>query len=228
MPTKLLLALSMLLLAACSGGKKFSVKIDSESLGTQKLTVVYTQPDGHRVLIEPTAVNGEVQFSGSATEPSTVEVFTSSGAKLVSFKALNGEKISITFSPDGPIISGAGTTLTDTLTAEPDTAKFIAPAIIVGRDTSECWDAKGIWVFTSSANERTKEVMDTIRAHKKQVRDVFISSAMDTWREATRYDSATWKQGILPEGPVAIPQLSATPMLLEVDSAGQIIRRQAL
>ncbi|MDE6033935.1 MAG: hypothetical protein K2G15_08215, partial [Muribaculaceae bacterium] len=51
MPTKLLLALSMLLLAACSGGKKFSVKIDSESLGTQKLTVVYTQPDGHRVLI---------------------------------------------------------------------------------------------------------------------------------------------------------------------------------
>lgn len=228
MANKLLLPLLVLLLAACSGPKKFKVEIDSESLGTQKLTVVYTQPDGHRVVVEPTAVDGHLQFSGSAAEPSTVEVFTSSGAKLVSFIAVNGEKIQVTFGEEGAVISGAAHTLTDSLIAEPDTAKFSAPAIIVGRDTSEFWEPEGIWIFTSSATERTKAVMDTIRAHKKTVRDVFVNSGLDTWHDATRFDSATWKQGVLPEGPVAIRQLTSTPLLIEVDSAGQILRRQAL
>ena len=70
--------------------------------------------------------------------------------------------------------------------------------------------------------------MDTIRSHKKRVRDVFITAGFDTWQDATRYDSATWHHGLLPEGPVAIPQITSTPLLLEVDSAGHILRREKL
>lgn len=228
MVNKLLPLLLLVLLAGCSGPKDFNVEIKAESLGTQKLTVVYTQPDGNRVFIEPTAVDGLLKFSGSSTEPSMVEVFTSSGAKLVSFMAVNGDHIKISFGADGAIISGTSKTLTDTLAAPPDTTRFSAPAIIVGRDSSVVWDSEGIWVFTSSATERTKAVMDTIRAHKKRVRDVFVTSGYDTWYDATRYDSASWHQGLLPEGPVAIPQLTSTPLLLEVDSTGQILRRQKL
>lgn len=228
MTNKLLLPLLLLLFAACSGPKKFNVEIDSESLGTQKLTVVYTLPDGNRVVIEPTAVDGHLKFSGSSAEPSTVEVFTSSGAKLVNFTAINGDKIKITFGPEGAIISGSSKSPTDTIAAPADTARFIPPAIIVGSDSSEIWAAEGIWVFTSSATERTKAVMDTIRSNKKRVRDVMITSGFDTWHDATRYDSATWHRGLLPEGPVAIQQLTSTPLLLEVDSTGQILRRQKL
>lgn len=214
--------------ASCSGSKKFKVDIDAETLGTQKLTVVYATDDGNRVVLEPTAVDGHVHFTGSASKPAEVEVFTSAGTKLVSFLAANGDEISITFSDGKPTISGARGALTDSVIAAVDTTRFSAPAIIVSRDSSETWDAEGIWIFTSSAAERTKAVMDTIRAHKKQVRDVFISPDFNTWLDAVRYDSATWKHGILPEGPAAIPQITSTPLLLQVDSAGQVIRTEKL
>lgn len=224
-PSLLLFALGAL--TACGGPKDFKVKIDSESIGTQRLTVVYTLPDGHRAVVEPTAVDGHTEFTGHASEPSVVEVFTSSGARLVTFTALNGEKISISFDADGtPVITGAAHQSTDTVTAASaaDTLRFTSPRVIVDRDSSEVWPAEGTWVFTSSGKERSKAVMDTIRAHGKKVRDVFVGTDIDLWRDIHRHDSATWKQGLLPEGPVAVPALTSTPLLLEVDTAGRIIR----
>lgn len=223
---KAILAGFMMLLCACGGPKSFKVTIDAETLGTQQLTVVYTLPDGNRAVLQPTAVDGHVEFSGSASELSTVEVFTSSGAKLVKFAAVNGEKIAITFDDDNtPVIKGAENQISDSITLMPDTAKFVAPSVILDRDSSITWQAEGIWVFTSTEKERTQAVMDTIKAHKKSVRDVFVNANFDTWRDICRRDSATWKQGILPEGPVDVAALSSTPLLIEVDSAGTILRK---
>lgn len=225
----LLLLILSLGVAACGGPKDFHVTIDAESVGTQRLTVLYTLPDGNRAVVEPTAVNGHAEFRGNAPEPSLVEIFSSTGKKLTEFHALNGDRIRITFDADGAQIQGAQPAAEpDSITAtrqQSDTVRFVAPRVIVGRDTSETWAAEGIWIFTADSKERTRAVMDSIRTNRKRVRDVFVSTEFDTWKELTRLDSATWKQGLLPEGPVDVPALTATPLLLEVDSAGIILRK---
>ncbi len=213
-----------LALAACGGPKKFKVTIDSDNLGTQKLTVVYTLPDGNRAVLEPTVVDGHVEFTGSAPEPSTVEVFASSGNKIAEFKAWNGDKIIINLTADGMTISGTSVAPDSTTISAPDSLRFAAPRVVILRDSSEVWATEGIWIFTAEAGERTAAVMDSIKAHRKTVRDVFVSTDYDTWRDIQRHDSANWKQGLLPEGPVAVEALTSTPLLLETDSAGRILR----
>lgn len=218
-----------LMCASCGKSKQFRVEIDSQTVGTQKLTVLYTQPDGHRVMLEPTAVDGHAEFTGNAPETSFVEIFTSSGAKFIDFTAKNGDKIRITFTGDSLRVEGVTTTLpSDTVSAAEIVEKFVAPSIITGKDSSEVWEAEGIWIFTSNAKERTSAVMDSIRANKKRVRDVFIGPDYNAWRDIVRFDSATWKQGLLPEGPVDLPALTSTPLLIEVDSAQTIIKKQSL
>ncbi len=215
-----------LMCASCGNSKQFRVEIDSPTVGTQKLTVLYTLPDGNRVLLEPTAVDGHAEFTGNAPEPSFVEVFTSTGAKFIDFTAKNGDKISISFTGDSLRVEGMTTVpLPDTISGSGVSGpeKFVAPSVIVGNDSSETWDAEGVWIFTSSVKERTPAVMDSIRANKKRVRDVFIGPDYTAWRDIVRRDSATWKQGILPEGPVDLPALTSTPLLIRVDSAGTIL-----
>lgn len=218
------LAALALTVGACGGPKKFKVTIDSDNLGTQKLTVVYTLPDGNRAVIEPTAVDGHVEFTGEAPEPSTVEIFASSGKKIAEFMAWNGDKITINLTADGITISGTSTQPDSVTVSTPDSVRFEAPRVIVARDSSELWDTEGIWIFTAETGERTEAVMDTIKAHRKKVRDIFVSTDFDTWREIQRRDSANWKQGLLPEGPVSVPALTSTPLLIETDSTGNILR----
>lgn len=214
-------------LAACGGPEDFHVTIDSPTIGTQRLTVVYTLPDGNRAVEEPTAVEGHAEFRGNAPAQSFVEIFSSSGAKLAEFYAVNGDKIQITFGDEGARIQGTTVVIEhdSLIPAGEDTVKFVAPKVIVGRDTSETWPAEGVWIFTSNLKERRDAVMDSIRANRKKIRDVFVSVEFDSWREITRRDSATWKQGLLPEGPLAVPALTSTPLMLEVDSAGIILRK---
>lgn len=212
-----------LMCASCGKPKQFRVEIDSPTVGTQKLTVLFTQPDGNRVLLEPTAVDGHAEFSGNASETSFVEIFTSTGAKFVDFTAKNGDNIRIFFTDDSLRIEGVTTVLPIDTVSDTDTVeKFVAPSVITGKDSSEVWEAKGVWIFTSSANERTSALMDSIRANKKRVRDVFIGPDFNAWRDIVRFDSATWKQGLLPEGPVDLPAITTTPLLIEVDTAGTI------
>ena len=220
-----------LVCASCGNSKHFSVEIDSQTVGTQKLTVLYTLPDGNRVLLEPTAVDGHAEFTGNAPEVSFVEIFTSTGAKFVDFTAKNGDKIVITFADDSLRIDGVTTVLPIDSVAAADTPEcelFTPPSVITGKDTAEVWDAEGVWIFTSSLKERTQAVMDSIRARKKHVRDVFIGPDYNAWRDIVRHDSATWKQGLLPEGPVDLPALTSTPLMIEVDSAGMIVGKVTL
>lgn len=223
-----LFALIVLLIQGCSHASKFSVEIDSSTLGTRNLQVVYTLPDGNRAALAPVAVDGKVQFEGSSSTPSLVEIFTRQGAMLVQFMAVNGDKITITDGPNGTLVvqgsthplSGADAAVG----AAVDTLRV--REIIVARDSAKMVGPEGVWVFTSSQDERRRgAVLDSIKHYRKVVRDVYITPDFDEWRMVTHFDSATWLQGFVPAPPAAV---SATPCIIVTDSAGRILRRHAL
>lgn len=227
MKSKLLIFSLLLLLIGCTNAPSFSVEIESSTLGTRKLEVVYTLPDGNRAALEPVAVDGKMQFEGSSSEPSLVEIFTQQGALLMRFMAVNGDKITITDGSDGSyVVSGNSHELAANIDAQPvEIDKLNVPALIVDRDSSKTVALSGVWVFTSSQDERRGAVMDSIKQYRKTVRDVYIGSDFEEWRVITRYDSATWQQGLLPAPPAAV---TSTPLLVVTDSAGHILRRSLL
>lgn len=225
---KILLPLILALLTACSGPKKFKVTIESESLGTQLLTVEYTLANGDRAMLQPTAMDGKVEFEGESAEPSLVEVFTTTGAPIVQFMAQNGEKISVRMTDGEWVVTGAAHALSEPIAGEDACSTFIAPKVIVERDSAETFPLAGVWVFTSTAEERTPALLDTLRHYGKRGRDIYLNSGYEDWRYATRRDSATWRQGLLPQGPVGLPAVTRTPLLIEVDTAGTIVRSIAL
>lgn len=245
-------------LSACSKKSKgFSVSVDAPAIGTQQITVIYTTPDGNRRLIRVPSINGEFEFEGSSSSPSIVEIFTSNRRLFAALIAEDGDKIELSASDSGFDVSGSkrsqqlldykpGDDLNE-LSAEvrravelvyaeavaPDTICFPdSIELIMGKNRVKEFGAEGVWVFTSSGNERTSTLLDSLRAYaagKRPLRDVFVGGDTVVWRMAVRRDSATWTQAMMPDAPIVLNGiLRHMPSMIEVDSAGVIIRNQRL
>lgn len=248
-------------LASCGGADEFEIKVDSQGIGTQLMTVVYTLPDGNRVVNSFPAVDGKFEFTGASAELSIVEIFTSNKQLYATLIATNGDKIALYGDKEGnKRVEGSelsaqllqlATTYSDTIdyttqpaivqqvlrdiystTSRTDTAKFISPELYIGRDSTKVFEAEGIWVFTSSVEERTSELLDTLRKYhgdKQHVRDVWVGNDTSQWRAMTRNDSAKWTQAMLPDAPLQLKaHLRSTPVIIEVDSTGNVIRVQSI
>lgn len=209
-------AIAAIALSACSGPNGFKVKIDDSSLGTQMLTAVYTLPDGNRAAADITIVDGRGEFLCSTLSPTDVELFLSSGRDYVAFHASGSENVSVSSNSD---IKGAEI-IPLSVIALSDSVSFVAPEVFVGVDSVETFPAEGVWVFTSSREQRSKAVMDTIKAYKSSVRDVVLALDWQDYRDITRRDSATWLHGMMIDAPQKVDALTFTPALIEVDSTG--------
>lgn len=219
-----ILIAAAMLLAACSGRKAFTVEIDNADLGSQQLTVEYTAGGGQRVWLNPTVIDGAATFSGQSPEGAHVEIYLSNGALYREFMARDGDRITIT----------ADTILGLTLALEPrpatpDTTTWMpSPEVIVARDSATRFPIGGVWVFTASERERTAALLDTLRSYGAKARDIYTGHSFDDWYFMVRHDSATWPCGLLVDAPLAVEALTTTPMLIETDSTGRIIRRTTL
>lgn len=252
----LIIAMGLAMVACKDKPRDFNVKVEAPGIGTQQVTVVYTTDDGNRRSISLPSVNGQFEFSGSSSSPSIIEIFTSSKQLYTAVIAQNGESLVLRAIDGGFQVDGSERSNvlanykpgTDTVGMSAEVRRaidvvytehsrdnmptFISPEVIIGRDSVTTFEAEGVWVFTSSLNERTKSVLDTLRARAdvtKNVRDIFVSTDTVSWRVYTRRDSATWTQAMLPDGPLKLQGiLTSTPLLVEVDSLGVVKRTQRL
>ena len=253
-----ILSLLTILLAACGGEKYFQVSLEGQELGTQVLTAVYTLSDGNRSSQQVTVVDGRGEFRGHASnDPSVVEIFNSSAQPLVVLIAKAGDDIKVQFN-GGVAEVGASelsTQLSEAVKLLPEISEelpeavqkalkevyvsnvgetpqeFKVPKVWVRGDSVVEWDSEGIWVFTASSEERTSAFRNTLRKYVKsgkQVNDIYLGGDSTLWFNVIRGDSAKWRQGMLPAGPADVEALTSTPMAIEVDSTGHIVRRTSL
>lgn len=234
---KLLTACAIfVVLSSCGGAKKFNVEVEANELGTQLMTIVYTTEGGNRVMKSVPAVDGKFSFDGVASGVSTVEIFNSKKQPFAAFLASNGEDITLTKDSNGDI-SIEGSELSSRLLddfysskSRCDSGTVASPELFIRNDSVVTLPVEGYWFFTSTSDERTEELIDSIKSHSKQkhaVRDIWIGTDTLQWRSATRRDSATWIQALLPDAPLHFKNvLTSTPMMIETDSAGTVIRIQ--
>lgn len=211
-------------LCGCSHREQFTVEIDSPSLGTQQLTVEYTAANGHRVFLNPPAVDGRCSFDGEAPEPSLLEIFLSSGLPYRSFMVQDGDRITLR----DDTIEGLTLPMPEMQTTPAVPTTMPGLELIVARDSTQTLSPEGVWIFTSSEAERTRQLLDTLRSYGERARDVYVGHSYDDWHFMVRRDTASWTRGLLPDAPLQVKALTATPMLIEADSAGHIVRRQML
>lgn len=257
---KLLTACAIfVVLSSCGGAKKFNVEVEANELGTQLMTIVYTTEGGNRVVKSVPAVDGKFSFDGVASGVSMVEIFNSKKQPFAAFPVSNGEDITLTKDSNGEI-SIEGSELSSRLfellktycdttdySQEPteivrllddfyssksrcDSGTVASPELFIRNDSVVTLPVEGYWFFTSTSDERTEELIDSIKSHGKQkhaVRDIWIGTDTLQWRSATHRDSATWVQAMLPDAPLHFKNvLTSTPMMIETDSAGTVIRIQ--
>lgn len=247
-----------LLLAACSGPDSFRVSVEAPEVGTQEMRVVYTTPSGQRATQVVAAINGSFEFEGSSPEPAVVEIYNARKRLFATVIAADGDNVKLTVpAGDEPMrVEGselsarllsyiAGDTvgelppavaraidLTQTVHSRSVWPKFISPEVIISKDSVYTFPAEGIWIFTAADLERSRQVMDTIRLYAKRklpVRDIYVAADTTNWRLATRRDSASWSQAMMPDAPLVLGEIvRSTPCLVEVDTAGTVLRVQSL
>lgn len=223
--SSLLSILSVLLLASC--GSKPIVEIGGEvpSLGTQELTVVYTVGNGDRAVLKVPAVNGKFEFAAQCADTTDIEIFTANKQLFVAFGTTRGEKLEMSAYADSLVIDGHKLLREFPAEEIADYPEFPALELLVDIDSTTLLPPQGIWVFTSSQAERTDAVMDTLRKNTDNVREVYVSADWRTWRTICRDDSAKWTHALMPDAPLRLKGiLTATPCLIEVDSAARILR----
>lgn len=258
MKNKLFAAIAAALsLGACSGPESFKVEVEDPSVGTQEITVVYTLADGNRSVVAVPALKGRFEFEGSSAEPSVVEMFTANKRLLGVLVASNGDRLKVSrtdstwtvedneaaqmvlnYRPGTPVdglppeVAAAVAAVYGDKRAVGSRPEFVSPELLIAKDSVNTFAPEGVWFFTSSAEERTQSVRDSMRVYARRgrsVRDVFISADSAYWRIITRNDSATWTQALLPDAPVRFDGiLSTVPCLVEVDTAGTVLRVQRL
>lgn len=245
-------------LCACrKGSDGFTVTVDVPEIGTQQMTVVYTTDNGNRNAMSMPSVNGAFEFKVSGASTSIVEIFTSTKQLYAALIAENGDHITLR-SSEGRLQADGSEMSQQLLNYRPgddvsalpeevrnavaivyprsertDWPEFTAPELIIAKDSVMTPDKPlGVWFFTSSDNQRTSMLLDTIRAYaarKAPVYDVFIGVDTTMWRMAIRRDEPTWTQGLAPDAPLVLDGiLTSTPLLVEVDSAGTVRRTQRL
>ena len=227
---KLLGLLMIALFVGCSNKTEFEIEAEVPSVGTQEITVVYTLSDGNRAVRKVAAIDGRFAFSGECVDSTSIEIFTANKLLLAAFGARIGEKLTLRADGDSLIIDGR-TVLREFPMEQPaDSVRFPAIHLLVAMDSTATLEPVGVWVFTSSVKERTPSVMDTIRAYdKKRMRDVYVSADRRQWLKNSRSDSATWTCALMPDAPLVLRGiLTSMPCLVEVDSAGSVLRVQRL
>lgn len=232
---KIVFALGVCLLTACGGKKEFRVSVDVPKVGTQAMTVVYKTAGGERVVSRMPAIDGKFEFTGQSADTTMVEIFTAKKALFASFPVADGMDVELLSSGDSLYVAGSGlpvvTSFADSITAS--WPKFSELELVILHDSVATFPPEGIWFFSSSNTERSKAFLDSIRRYAKvdspAVRDVFVSADLSQWRLYANRDSATWTQGLLPDAPLALRDiLQFTPCLIEVDTAGTVLRVQRL
>lgn len=233
MVKSLLIIVCVLLLSACGGKGSFHVSVDVPAVGTQEMTVVYAVEDGERVIVRRPAIDGKFDFTGSSADTTVIEIFNARKQLFVSFPVANGMELEVKSEADSLFVQGAdlrvSTSFADTVVAS--WPKFGELELVVQHDSVASFPPEGIWFFTSSTAERHPALMDSIRKYAKldtpEVRDVYVSADLSQWRLFTNRDSATWTQGLLPDAPIALHGiLNSTPCMVEVDTAGTVVRVQ--
>lgn len=234
---KVYIALVAAALTGCGADRSFEVEVDVPSVGTQEMTVVYTTDNGDRTVCRVPALEGKFSFRGSCSGESEVEIFRANKRLFAAFTATDGEELRLVAAGDSLVLEGGGdaarvvrTSFADSVAS--DWPEFVSPELVVGRDSVKSFGPEGVWVFTASMQERTEAVKDTLRFYAKEkrpVRDVYVSADMSQWRMFVMRDSATWTQALLPDAPLALEGiLTFTPCLVEVDTAGTVLRVQRL
>lgn len=219
--------------AACSHKPEFSVVADIPAVGTQEMTVVYTTPDGNRAVLTLPAISGKFEFTGECADSSDVEIFSANKQLLAAFGVRVNEKLKLVADGDSLLFEGLpDRVVIRQFIAKTDTAKRIFPELdlIVGYDTLAHFDPAGVWFFSGSREQRTPSFIDSIKAYdEKKVRDIFVSADLRMWMYNSRADSLKWPHALMPDAPLRLDSiLTAMPCLVEVDSAGTVLRVQRL
>lgn len=249
---------ALLLTACKEEKEILKVSVSASDIGTQQMTVVYTTPDGNRASFSLPAVNGAFDFEIDAPAPSVIEIFSASNKALFApLIGENGESITLRRVDgalkaedssrsqqlidykEGDSISGFSPEVRDAIrivrlkASRTDWPRFTSPELVIAKDSVLTPEAEGLWVFTSTDFQRTSMLLDSLRAYADRksppLRDVFVGTDLAMWRMAVQRDSATWLQALSPDAPLVLSGiLTSTPMLVEVDSAGTVLRTQLL
>lgn len=97
-----LFLLLIVAMCGCSGSDTYSIRCEIEGLGTEGVEVYSITPRG-LVKSDFHPVDGKLTITGSAADPTLVEVFTVGGRFLFSCLASNGDKINVTLDPKNPM-----------------------------------------------------------------------------------------------------------------------------
>jgi hypothetical protein len=98
----------LLLLTGCSGSREFRLDAATDDIGTQNVTLVY-YADGAYHQEEVSAIDGNFTYIGTTSEPTFVEIYTSSTSLLGEFIVEGGDHIKARFSrlnPENVTIKG--------------------------------------------------------------------------------------------------------------------------
>lgn len=227
---KSVFGLCCLLLAACGNKNRVNVEADIPSVGTQAITVVYTGADGNRGVSIVPALDGKFEFSVECTDSTEIELFTANKNLLAAFSGYKGDDLKLNAAGDSLYIDGRTVLRSFASASVTEWPEFPELELIVGDDSVASFKPEGVWFFTSSQQERTPAVLDSMKAYKAaRVRDVFIGADQYEWNMIRRGDSLKWSRALMPDAPVRLRGiLSYTPCLIEVDTAGTVLRIQRL
>lgn len=80
--------------AACGKPTEFKVSVTVEGLGAEEVEIYYfSGPTGLQRLTARADEQGRLSFTGSSASPTLVEIYRTTGSRLMSFIASNGDKI---------------------------------------------------------------------------------------------------------------------------------------
>lgn len=227
---KTILGLCCLLLAACGHKNRVTVEANIPTVGTQAITVVFTTADGNRGVTTVPAIDGKFDFTVECNDSTQIELFTANKNLLAAFWGRMGEELKLNANGDSLFIAGREVLRNFLPVSVADTLKFPELELIVGEDSVATFKPEGVWFFTATQQERTPAVIDSMKSYKSaRVRDVFIGADHYHWSMIIRQDSLKWTHALMPDAPLRLKDiLNFTPCLIEVDTAGTVLRVQRL
>lgn len=227
---KSVFGLCCLLLTGCGEKREVMVEAELPSVGTQEITVVYTTVGGNRAVTQVAAFDGKFDFSVECADSTEIELFTANKRLLGAFLGRKGEELVLSARGDSLYIDGREVRREFDTVRVTELPTFPELELFVSHDSVATFKPEGVWFFTASDKERTPQVLDSMKAYKAdRVRDVYISPDRYHWDMINRKDSVKWVRALMPDAPVRLQNiLTSTPCLIEVDTAGTVLRVQKL
>ncbi len=227
---KTVFGLCCLILTACGEKNRVNVEAEVPSVGTQAITVVWTTPDGNRGVKTVPALDGKFEFTVECMDSTEIELFTANKNLLAAFSGRKDENLKLSSRNDSLYIDGREVRTYFSAPSVNEWPEFPELELICGDDSVALFKPDGVWFFTSSQQERTPAVIDSMKAYKaSRVRDVFIGADQYQWKTINRQDSIKWQRVLMVDAPLRLKGiLTHTPCLVEVDTSGTVIRVQRL